>query len=54
MAANAKNRPEPKRRRDVRQAGIVEGLLREGVVQARVAAAALVAEDKLTNRNAKS
>ena len=42
MAENAQNRPEPKRRRDVRQADIVEGLLGEGLVQARVPAAALV------------
>ena len=40
MAANTQNRPEPKRRRDVRQAEIVEGLLREGLVRTRVLAAA--------------
>ena len=44
MAANVQNRPEPKRRRDVRQADIVEGLLREGLVRTRVLAAALVTE----------
>jgi hypothetical protein len=46
IAANAQSRPEPKRRRDVRQAEIVEGLLREGLVQTRVSAAALVPEAK--------
>ena len=36
MAENAQNRPEPKRRRDVRQADIVEGLLGEGLLHTRV------------------
>ena len=49
MAANAQSRPEPKRRRDVRQADVVEGLLREGLVLTRVPAAALVAGDKPPN-----
>lgn len=42
MAGNAKNRPEPKRRRDVRQADIVEKLLLEGLLQTRVTDVALV------------
>lgn len=38
MASNAQNRPEAKRRRDVRQADVVDGLLREGLVQTRLPA----------------
>ena len=41
MAANAQNRPAPKRRRDARQADVVEGLLREGLVLTQVSAAKL-------------
>ncbi len=44
MADNAQNRPEPKRRRDVRQASIVEGLLREGLLHTQVPAAAVAPE----------
>ena len=40
-------RPEPKRRCDVRQADVVEGLLREGLVRTRVPAAALRTEAML-------
>ena len=54
MAENAQNRPEQKRRRDVRQAEIVEGLLREELVRTRVLAAALVAEATPQNTGAKS
>ena len=42
MAANAQNRPEPKRRRDVRQADIVEKLLLGGLLQTQVTNAALM------------
>ena len=52
MAENAQNRPEPKRRRDVRQADIVEGLLGEGLVRTRVSAAALMAEARPPNTGA--
>lgn len=37
MADNAKHRPDAKRRRDMRQAGIVEGLLKEGLLPTQVA-----------------
>ena len=49
MAANAQNRPEAKRRRDVRQAEIVEGLLGEGLVRTQVPPEALVPEAKPPN-----
>ena len=54
MAENALNRPEPKRRRDVRQADIVEGLLREGLVQTQVSAAALAPETRAPNTSEES
>ena len=54
MAENAQNRPEPKRRRDVRQADIVEGLLREGLLQTQVPSAALVPEASPPNAGAGS
>ena len=38
MAGNAKHRPDAKRRRDVRQAEIVEALLKEGLLPTQVAA----------------
>ena len=44
MAGNVQNRTAPKRRRDVRQADIVERLLGEGLVQTRVPAKALNSE----------
>ena len=40
MADNAKHRPDAKRRRDVRQAQIVEALLKEGLLPTQVAATA--------------
>ena len=40
MADNAKHRPDAKRRRDVRQAEIVEALLKEGLLLTQVAATA--------------
>ena len=52
MAANAQNRPEPKRRRDVRQADIVEGLLREGLLETRVHAPGTNAQAKLPTKKA--
>ncbi|MDP3709544.1 MAG: GSU2403 family nucleotidyltransferase fold protein [Polaromonas sp.] len=54
MADNAQNRPEIKRRRDVRQADIVEGLLREGLLQTQVPPAALVPEAKPPSTSAES
>ncbi|MDP3135826.1 MAG: GSU2403 family nucleotidyltransferase fold protein [Burkholderiaceae bacterium] len=44
MADNAKHRPDAKRRRDVRQAEIVETLLKEGLLQTQVAATAKASE----------
>ena len=52
MAENALNRPEPKRRRDVRQADVVEGLLREGLLETRVHAPGTNAQAKLPTKKA--
>ena len=54
MAANALNRPAPKRRRDVRQADVVEALLREGLVLTRVLPAAPGTEAEPPNSRAGS
>jgi hypothetical protein len=52
MAENAQNRPELKRRCDVRQADIVEALLRESLLRTQVPATALVPELRPPNLGA--
>lgn len=54
MAESAQNRQEPKRRRDVRQADVVEGLLREGLVQTLVSGDGLAPEAEVLNTAAQS
>ena len=54
MAENAHDRPEQKRRRDVRQADIVEELLREGLLQTQVLPGGLVPGAKPPNTSAGS
>jgi hypothetical protein len=53
MAENAQNRPEQKRRRDARQADIVEGLLKEGLLQTQVPTAAPAPESNEPGASAK-
>lgn len=52
MAESAQNRPEPKRRRDVRQANIVEKLLSEGLLYSQIPAATVATESNVPTTDA--